>query len=205
MFSDVLNPYTGFLAMDPEACLARTCLVGQRLVPYGEVQATDDQNKSAPHFLICFTAGTWLGRFAGRSAWPLVGRPKTWRRRDVHGPQVTKLLRLFGCQNAPYGQHHLHMGLFEIDSRLIHFVHLGEHLGFVRQVFLHLGPQDGILFFQVGAQVDVLDLVILGDFLDFLDLLFADMEFLREFRIPPPFSFRARNHAWRALRGRIHH
>jgi len=112
---------------------------------------------------------------------------------------------LFSCQDAPHGQQHFHLRFFQTSSRLSYLVDLREYLHLVGRVCFHLEAQDGILFFQVGAQVDLLDLVVLGDFFEFLDLVIIDMEFLHENGILPPFYFRAVGHARAALCGWIQH
>jgi hypothetical protein len=139
------------------------------------------------------------------STWPTFGRSKALPWRGVQGPQVAKLLPLFRRQDAPGSQQHFHLGFFQLGSRLGHFIDLCEQLRFVGRVGLHLEAQDGILLFQVGAQVNLLDLVILRDFVEFPDLVVTDMELLHENGILPPFYFRAGGHARRAGGGRIHH
>ena len=127
-----------------------------------------------------------------RPFWSSVGRPKPWRWGSGVALHVTNQFCLFGRQDTPHGQQHFHFGLFQPRSRLSYLVDLCEHLCFVGRVRFHLEPQGGILFFQVGAQVELRDLLSLGDFPDLLDLIIAEMEFLDEFGILPPFSFPTR-------------
>jgi hypothetical protein len=94
---------------------------------------------------------------------------------------------LFGRQDAPHGQQHFHLGLFQTGSRLSYLVDLCERLRFVWRLCFHLEAEDGVLFFQVSTQVDCLNFVILRNSVEFPDLVIIDMKFLHENGILPPF------------------
>jgi len=112
---------------------------------------------------------------------------------------------LFGRQDAPQGQQHFHLRFSQTSSRLSYLVDLREYLHFVGRVCFHLEAQDGILFFQVGAQVDFLDFMILRNLVEFPYLVVIDMEFLHESGILPPIYFPAGGHSRRTWGDRIHH